>query len=460
MKLVLRYFCILFLVFSCALGSQTHFNLPSGKSAKIKFQLIDNIIIIPVELNGVNLSFLLDTGVSQPILFNLVNLDSLQIKNTKRSYLRGLGGNGSIGAIKSTGNFLKIGDAVSVNQDIALIFNSSINFTPKLGVAVHGIIGYDIFKDFVVEINYVSKFVRLYKHSFYKPKFSKKWKTLPITLNNKKPYLDATVKKNERDIDVKLLIDTGGSDALWLFENSVDGIDTSSQLFFEDYLGNGLSGSVYGKRSKISSFTLASYNLKDVNVAYPDSTSINIARNYKERNGSISGNILKRFNMFIDYKNGFVKIKRNKNFKMPFYYNNSGITVEQRGFRVVKKAIGNGSDSFGRQNIDGVQRVDLTFRSQYILKPSFEIVELRPMSSAAIVGLKVGDIIHSINGKKTSEMTLQQVNTLFYDKEGKLIKLKVKRENKTYNFTFELEDVFKQTLNQKKSLQTEDSLNN
>ena len=62
------------------------------KSDKIHFKFINNLIVIPVEINGVELSFLLDTGVSKPIIFNFLNLsDSLKIKNTERIYLRGLG---------------------------------------------------------------------------------------------------------------------------------------------------------------------------------------------------------------------------------------------------------------------------------------------------------------------------------------------------------------------------------
>ena len=52
---------------------------------------------------------------------------------------------------------IKIGKAVNVNQEVFVVFDEEINFTPRLGVPIHGIIGYDIFKDFVVEINYSSK---------------------------------------------------------------------------------------------------------------------------------------------------------------------------------------------------------------------------------------------------------------------------------------------------------------
>ncbi|MDG1793522.1 MAG: hypothetical protein P8H44_03115 [Flavobacteriaceae bacterium] len=56
------------------------------------------------------------------------------------------------------------------------IVDSSINFAPTLGIPIHGIIGYDVFKDFIVEVNYSRKFIKLYNPKTYSPKLSKKWR--------------------------------------------------------------------------------------------------------------------------------------------------------------------------------------------------------------------------------------------------------------------------------------------
>jgi hypothetical protein len=220
-------------------------------SDKTHFEFINNLIIIPLEINNVTLSFVLDTGVSRPILFNLTERDSLDLKDTKTFYLHGLGGDGKLRALKSSYNRFKIGNAVSTNQDLFVVYDKTINFSSRLGVLVHGIIGYDVFKDFVVEINYKSKYIRFYKPSSFRPKSSKKWKTLPIDIHRRKPYLDAEVTIDTIVKPVKLLIDTGSSDALWLFEDKEGNLEPKKDLFFIDYLGKGLSGSVYGKRSKL-----------------------------------------------------------------------------------------------------------------------------------------------------------------------------------------------------------------
>ena len=436
---------VMFLCFSFNAFGQRQFNLSKVKSSKIKFKLVNNIIVLPVELNGVKLSFVLDTGVSRPILFNLVNMDSVQLKNTEGSSLQGLGNNGLVKAVKSRGNMIKIGDAIAVNKDVSIVFDEGINFTPRLGIPVHGIIGYDVFKDFIVEINYSGEYIRLYKNDIVINKKSSKWSKVPIEVINKKPYLKANVELKEIEHKVKLLIDTGGGDALWLFEHSSEQISVPNENHFDDFLGKGLSGAIYGKRSKVKSFSLASHVLEDVNVAYPDSLSIDVSKILKDRNGSVSGNILKRFNLIFNYAKGYLWLKKNNNFKSPFYYNNSGITIEQRGFRVVKQLNKiKGKDSYGREidsgSSDGFSLID---RYSYELKPSFKVVELRENSNAYKVGVKINDVIISVNGKNTSNMTLQQVNKYLYNKKGNVLRLQIDRGDSRLGFKFKLDDVFK-----------------
>lgn len=65
---------------------------------------------------------------------------------------------------------MRIGKALNPNQDLYVVFDNSINFTPILGVPVHGIIGYDLLKDFIVEINYRRQFIKLHNPQTYKYK--------------------------------------------------------------------------------------------------------------------------------------------------------------------------------------------------------------------------------------------------------------------------------------------------
>ncbi|WP_460218027.1 aspartyl protease family protein [Psychroserpens sp. MEBiC05023] len=427
----------------CSSLAQGDFNLPRKDNDKIKFRLINNLIVIPVEINGVELSFILDTGVSKPILFNITNTDSLQIKNVETIFLRGLGaGSKPIEALRSRNNFFKIGNAININQDIYVVFDNSINFSNRLGVNVHGIIGYDLFKNFVVEINYISKYIKLHKTESYVYKTCKKCEVFNLSLYNNKPYMETEVKVDDKFLPVKLLIDTGSSDALWLFEDKEKGLEPFDNRYFEDFIGKGLSGNVYGKRAKVKSFKLKGFELNDVNVAFPDSISISTARRIKNRNGSVSGEILKRFNLIVDYKNAKITLKKNGNFRIPFYYNRSGIIIEQTGSRVVKEKEDRGIVGYGN-NTDNETRIELSTHYKFSLKPSYSIVELRVGSPAAEAGLMVDDEILSVNGKKAHELSLQRIMEYFKNDIGKLIRMKIERNGEVMSFQFRLEDVFK-----------------
>ena len=295
---LLKSICILFLLLPAfALGQ--YFELPKGKKIeKLNFQLINNLIIIPVKVNGANLSFILDSGVSKPILFNLEDQDSVDIRNVSRINLKGLGDGEPVEALSSRENTFEIGNTKNKKQDIYVVIDKELNFSPKLGIPIHGIIGYDIFRDFVVEINYTGKNLKIHDPESYTYKQRKNTETLPLTIENRKAYVLAeAVIDNSDKVPVKLLLDTGSSDAVWLFENENKGIGIPENNF-DDFLGKGLSGSINGKRTKIEQLNLGSFSFTDAKAAFPDKESIKGIRNLNTRNGSLGGEILKRFNSY------------------------------------------------------------------------------------------------------------------------------------------------------------------
>ena len=296
--------------FNLSAFTQSSFELQNGKSDKIHFKLVNNLIVIPVSINGVSLSFLLDTGVSKPIIFNFFNLkEELSIHETELIYIQGLGNEQPVEALRSSNNTVIIGEAVTLNQDLFAIIDASINFAPSLGIPIHGIIGYDIFKDFVVEINYSRKFIKLYNSLLYDSILSRKWRKLDLIFYNKKPIVEASITNQNQVVPVNLLIDTGGSDALWIFEDSDQSLKVPTTNF-DAFLGKWLSGSIFGKRAVLESFRLKDFQLNAVNVSFPDSSSIQKAKINKFRNGSLLGDVLHRFNWVFNYKSKWVAFKK------------------------------------------------------------------------------------------------------------------------------------------------------
>ncbi|QCE40408.1 aspartyl protease family protein [Psychroserpens sp. NJDZ02] len=442
-----KFILLLLLLFSIATFSQSQYRLKTGvKSEKVRFELVNNIIIIPVKVNGIDLKFLLDTGVNKPIVFNFYKaLDSLRILNSKKIKLKGLGEGGFVNAVRSSHNIFEIGNAVNMDQAFYTIFDSNLNFAPKLGVPIDGIIGYDLFKDFVIEIDYVNKYIRLFNPLHYKYRKCKKCDIINLDIIGNKPYVEAKVGMDSLAVPVKLLIDSGSSDALWMFENKSKGLFINDN-YFKDFLGAGLSGDVYGKRTKVKDFSIGKFSFNNPKVAYPDSIIVKNLKKNKDRDGSLGGEILKRFNCVFDYPNSRILLRTNNLYKLPFSYNRSGLQVENDGVRLVMELSteeGGGAFIVNKNNKSINFQTIVKSNYKYHSKPSFSISVLREGSPADLAGLNVGDVITYVNGKSTHNMSLNQLVGYFYKKPGTRLELKVFRFGKERIFSFELKSPIK-----------------
>ncbi|MCV6628700.1 MAG: aspartyl protease family protein, partial [Flavobacteriaceae bacterium] len=324
---------VLFLVFLSVfmLTKAQRFYLPEDvKHSTIRFNLVNNLIVVPVEVNGTSLSFILDTGVSRPILFNISEQDSVALSNLNPIKIQGLGSNGPVQAFRSTANKMRIGKAQNIYQDLFLVMDKDINLSPSLGVAVHGMIGFDLFRDFVVEINYSAKKLKLINRRHYRKKLCNSCEELPIEIYRNKAYVMATTSNLDRSNNVKLLIDTGSSDAIWLFADEALQLQVP-QKSFEDFLGRGLSGNIFGFRGKYDYLHFGEFSLKEPVVSFPDRQYFLPMKNKIGRNGSVGGAVLRRFKIVFDYQSKHIILKKNTMFKKPFAYNVSGIELRHQG---------------------------------------------------------------------------------------------------------------------------------
>ncbi|TXD73204.1 aspartyl protease family protein [Aequorivita antarctica] len=413
------------------------------KKSRIPFRLVNNLPIVEVEINGSTLSFILDTGVRSSILFSLEASDSVQFRNTSPLFLQGLGAGGTIEALKSLNNKVKVGDAMDWNHSIYIIFDSSLNFSPRMGIPIHGILGNEFFQNFIVKINYSSQFITIYDPKKYSLKSCKKCEDLPLNFVGSKPYISLKVASQEKEEEVKLLVDSGSSDVIWLFDD-YDFIKETPKNYFKDFLGLGLSGNIFGKRARIPDLILGNYHLKEVNTSFPEEIAIMKARYYEDRDGSLGGGFLSRFTVTFDYGNKLVRFKKNSKFNDPFNYNMSGITLEHDGMELVKEKQQSPVFSDRANQFDNFTRnsVSITTEIHFSLVPKYVVAEVREGSPAALAGIEKGDEVISINGKPSYQYELYQLIEMFSTDEGKRIYIEFKRGLYTNRVKFYLKSVF------------------
>ncbi|MEH6681912.1 MAG: aspartyl protease family protein [Sediminicola sp.] len=435
---------LFFPVFSLSQG----FGLDKGaKFQKVPFQLVNNLIVLPVEVNGAQLSFILDSGVGTPILFNLSGQDSVQINNVREVTLRGLGEGAPIKALGSTNNLLRIGRAKNPGQSLYVIMDKDLNFSPSLGVTIHGIMGYELFRDFVVDINYATKVIKLYDPQHYSKKYMRRSEILPLEIENRRAFVDGEVLLNGKSpISVRLLVDTGSSDAIWLFPNAAKGLEVPKKNY-DDFLGKGLNGNIFGKRTMVENFRWGSHSLKDPKAAFPDMQSFDSVRIKRspERNGSVGGDILKRFNIVFNYSKNEMAITKNRHFNDPFQYNLSGVELIHAGTRLIADRLTDQKPSLDEAEGKSFGNVQLLMDggTRLSLVPEIVVSSIRAGSPAAEAGLMEGDLILAINGKSVHRYKLQEVLEMINEGEGKRIKVVIERANKDLLFSFVLKELFK-----------------
>src|SRR5690606_12845297 len=183
---------LIFLLFLLPINgtAQEGFFLPEGKKqGVVNFELVNNLVLIPVTINGSDFTFLLDTGSSHSVIFSFESVDSLTLNNSTVIQLRGLSQEEPIVAVKSDDNVMEIGLARNESISLYVIFDGVLNFTSRLGVPIHGIIGTDFFRDFVVKVDNNSKKIRFYDPEYYIPKKCRKCVEVPLVFINDKPYI-------------------------------------------------------------------------------------------------------------------------------------------------------------------------------------------------------------------------------------------------------------------------------
>ena len=437
------FFFWIFFTPSIAVFSQEGFQFETDKKkVTIPFQLINNLIFIPINVNGVELNFLLDTGVEETILLSLEDKEELNFNNVEKIKLRGLGKEEAIEGLRSNDNILSVKELVDNHHNLYIVLDQSFNFSTHIGIPVNGIIGYSFFKNKLVEINYDKKKLFVYKNDKnLQKKINRRYTRIPITIERNKPYTEAWITMNDEEIRAKLLLDIGNSDALWVFQDSSPDFKVPDKSF-DDFLGKGFSGDVLGKRTRISKFRLGTFEFDNPIIAMPDSNSIKSVSMVENRVGSIGGEIFKRFTILLDYSNNQLFIAKSNHFDVPFQYNMSGIELQNEGMQWVQETVPLKTVSVMEHTFDeNGDKIDANFKYKFSLKPIYTIASIRKDSPAERCGLRKGDTIITINKMEGYKYSLQQINEILKSEDGKWLTFEIERNSQILKFKFQLKSI-------------------
>ncbi|UXP33690.1 aspartyl protease family protein [Reichenbachiella agarivorans] len=381
------------------------FDLPDKlQRVRIDFELHNNLIVIPVVLNKtLKANFILDTGVQYPIITEKALADMLGLTYSRRIIIQGPGEKDSITALINTDIHLQLPGGVEsgMNQSLLVLENDYLNLRETMGVDVYGIIGYDIFSRFIVEINYDEKYLVVHEHKRYKPK--RRYKKLDMRVYNTKPYVSLMVENKRGDKNkLSLMIDTGASHSLLI--DSPDDRSVLPTTNIMSVIGRGLGGDIEGHLGRVKNVKIGKYEFENPIVSFPQEGDYGSAVMRGSRNGTMGSEFLSRFNVVFDYFSGTLYIKKNKNYAREFEYDMSGMTL-----------VAHGTDF-----------------------NEFRVGSVRYNSPAYLAGVKRGDIIHSINGFNFEILNLSGASTLLRQKEGKKITLKITRGEEEFKTSFKL----------------------
>ncbi|WP_424962511.1 PDZ domain-containing protein [Ekhidna sp.] len=383
------------------------FKMPeSTRKIEIPFDQHNNLIIIPITINRfLTLKFILDTGVESAILTEKLYADILDVNYVREITIDGPGLVDSVEAyIANQVTFGLPGGVIGHNMNMLVLKEDYLKLSENIGDDVHGIIGYDIFSRFVVDINYDDNILTLYNPQRFKK--SRRAVEVPIEIRGSKPFLNATIKQDNKKTSLDIMIDTGASHAALIDYNFLDGIDLPEKTI-ETRLGRGIAGEIPGQVGRMDSVTINCFDFSEMLVSAPYEGAYNKLIKRGARIGTFGGELLNRFNVTFDYANEKLYLKKGEKYKEPFEYDMSGMALNAVG-----------------KNLD-----------------TLKVISIDKDSPAYNADIRRGDIIHSINGKSLRYHSLSDIYNLLQSRDGRKIKVKLFRDGEKKKVKFRLKRV-------------------
>ncbi len=355
-----------------------------------------NMLVVSAMLNGNGpYNFLLDTGIATALLTSPELAEQLHLVHGELFRVVGAGGEAT-GLLAYQTDHVRVTLAGGVEaRDMRWLVLSAdaLNLSGFVGLPIHGLLGSELFRSFVVAVQSDANRLVLYAPSAYHPPHGRRWQSLPLTLEQDKAYLTLPVALTDSAArPLRLVLDTGAGHALSL-ETAADPAHLAVPArHVAAELGQGLSGIVHGQLGRVAALHLGRYCLQAVLTSFPDTYDVH-GRATVPRDGNLGYELLKRFALVIDYPHRCLLLRPNVHFGEPFEHDMSGLQVIAGG--------------------PGFQH--------------FVVLAVRPGSPAAAAGVQAGDELLNINFAPTNALTLSQINQLLHVADGRVLLLVLRR---------------------------------
>ncbi|CAN5317620.1 hypothetical protein BH09BAC4_BH09BAC4_17810 [soil metagenome] len=374
---------------------------------RIPFQLHSNLIIVPVRVNDSDtLRFILDTGVSNTIITDPSAFKKRPLTLTRKVKLAGAGEGGSLTASIAIDNTLSMGGLRAAHHNLVLLDEDILKLSEYVGTPVHGIFGYEIFANFVVNIDFQRHEIMLMKANKYKYRKGK-GDRYPITIQDTKAYTDAlSIFDGEKVTPLRVILDTGAGHALLLDQARSLVAMPLPEKSIRAQLGRGLNGVINGRLGRIQKVRFGRYELENILASFPDSMAFGMKLvDMPERQGNVGCELLRRFNVTFNYPEQYIVMKPIKRLmRESFEHDMSGLELRARGE---------------------------SFRNYYVDK----ILENSP---AEMAGLKEGDEVLFVNNSSTNNLSISDISKILQKGEGREVSILVRRNGQMVITSFVL----------------------
>nr|WP_121353365.1 aspartyl protease family protein [Flavisolibacter nicotianae] len=389
--------CISTLLFLQSTAAQEEFVVPSRFITKFPFvQLTGGIILLQGRFDKFKdtLNFILDTG-SGGISLDSTTADYFGVKPEPSSRtIRGIAGVRNVSFLNNKKLHLPGLTIDSLNFHVS---NYDI-LTAVYGERIDGIIGYSVFSRYIVRINYDSTQVEFWtKGTFKYPRGGHLLRPAITAL----PVQVARLKDN-RAVETRFLIDMGaGLNVLFSrdFIKDSNVLRANRKLYTKE--AEGLGGKVDMQVTVLKEFRIGPYKFRNMPVNVFDD-EFNVT-SYPHLGGLIGNDLLRRFNVVINYEQKEFHLLPNSHFYDPFDYAYSGIEL-------------------------------------YLINGRIIIGDVAKDSPAESAGVREGDVVVAINKNFIQNISLYKA-TLQSANEG--VNLILLRDGQLQEFKFKVKNILK-----------------